>query len=152
MKLRPSYFKRPGNFILAILLLVFYIYTQIVPSALQEYTVFYFPEIALVFSGILLIMPLWWKFTNYYSFDIDLCQEKNGFFAPHYTTITPDEITSVLLNQNLLQQLFGVGALDVVCENSEEPEITISGIRNPVKCQRLIMDLAKRASTGESSY
>lgn len=149
MKIRPSYFKKPTNFILAIFLLGFYVYSQINPVALNEFSGFYIPELALVFALILLLKPLWGKYTNWYNFDIKIIQEKNGLFAPQYKSITPDEITSVYVKQTIIQQIFGVGSVDVICENTEDPEISVSGVRNPIKLQVLITDLAKRSSTGE---
>lgn len=146
LEIRPSLLKKPKNWFLifgflslAVFLKVFY---EPEHNSLGDEIINTYGWIVAIILGCYMILDKFYdKYTTKYYISESEVRVRYGFISMKATSITPQKINTIHLEQSILERIVGVGHLHIKSQG-DEPEIIIYGIRDPVSIRSFIENQA----------
>jgi uncharacterized membrane protein YdbT with pleckstrin-like domain len=143
---RPSIFRKPGLFFGAIILISGGIYTHYMMDISWD------PEILGVIKDYVSLGLLGWgvfnvlqmiynKYKVLYILNMNEMRERVGILSRDANSIAPQEITNINVKQTLSEKIFNIGRIDIASSGTDEAEITMTGIKSPVKVREQIQQM-----------
>lgn len=88
------------------------------------------------------IGPFEYPLTKYY-LTKDIIYSVEGFLSISNNQVSLNRVSTVKLNINFFQRIFGIGTLEIFAIGDSNISLKLEGIKKPKEVQSLIMELLK---------
>ena len=146
IELRPSLLKKPHNWIIIALALATSYYLKFmfnmdIDEFSNELLTYYGSGIFFIMGIYMILDKIWDKYTTKYYINNREIRCRSGFIIREADSCLPSDILSLRLEQTFLERMVDIGHIEIATAGTDDKEIILYGLKDPITYRNLIHDL-----------